>query len=189
MDAKTLCLGILTQREASGYEIHKAFEEGPFRHFFDVGYGSIYPALNRLAEDGFVSCRAEAQEKRPAKKVYSITAQGRLAFVDALLEPPAPDKLRSEFLFLLFFAELMPVRQIEQVVDKRIGDLRDRIAQMESGSYAQDGHCLSFVHGYGLAIYKAMADYLEANKHVLLSEALRAEIDPAGASAAGSANA
>ena len=29
MDAKTLCLGVLTLGEATGYEIKKAVEEGP----------------------------------------------------------------------------------------------------------------------------------------------------------------
>ena len=109
MDAKTLCLGMLTRGEASGYEIRKAFEDGPFHHFFDVGYGSIYPALGRLDDAGLVSCRAEAQDKRPDKKVYSITPDGQQAFVEGLMEPPAADKLRSEFLFLLFFAGMLPI--------------------------------------------------------------------------------
>ena len=37
MDAKTLCLGVLLRGEASGYEIKKAFEEGPFSQFLPPG--------------------------------------------------------------------------------------------------------------------------------------------------------
>ena len=40
MDVKTLCLGVLTLGDASGYEIRKQFEEGPFAHFFGASYGS-----------------------------------------------------------------------------------------------------------------------------------------------------
>jgi PadR family transcriptional regulator AphA len=44
MNVRTLCLGILAQHDASGYEIKKAVEEGLFAHFIDASYGSIYPA-------------------------------------------------------------------------------------------------------------------------------------------------
>ncbi|MCP4330017.1 MAG: PadR family transcriptional regulator [Alphaproteobacteria bacterium] len=177
MDAKTLCLGILTHREASGYEIRKAFEEGPFHHFFDVGYGSIYPALNRLAEEGLVSCRAESQEKRPDKKVYSITEEGRLAFTNSLMEPLTRDKLRSEFLFFLFFADLLPSRHVERVVDDRIAEIKAQVARMESNDCGKTGDpCRQFVHGYGLALYRAIATYMEENKHILIDQASRAEL-------------
>ena len=33
MDVKTLCLGVLTEGDKSGYEIKKHFEQA-FRHFF-----------------------------------------------------------------------------------------------------------------------------------------------------------
>ncbi len=177
MDAKTLCLGMLTQHEASGYEIRKAFEEGPFHHFFDVGYGSIYPALNRLAEEGLVSCRAEAQQKRPDKKVYSITDAGRSAFVESLMEAPARDKLRSEFLFLLFFADMLPAYHIERVIDARLAEIKHRIERMESGHCSSGDACRRFVHGYGLALYRAVATYLEENRHLLLEEATSSDKD------------
>jgi len=178
MDAKTLCLGMLTQGEASGYEIRKAFEDGPFHHFFDVGYGSIYPALGRLDEAGLVSCRAEAQDKRPDKKVYSITPEGQRAFVEALMEPPAPDKLRSEFLFLLFFADLLPAHHVEHVVEGRLAEIRGALDRMESCAGEDMGPSHDFVHGYGLAIYHAVATYLEENRHLLT-----AATEPAATSA------
>jgi len=39
MDVKTLCLGVLNRGEASGYEIKKQCEEGPFSHFYAAGFG------------------------------------------------------------------------------------------------------------------------------------------------------
>lgn len=161
MDATILCLGILIRGDASGYEIHKAFEEGPFGHFFDVGFGSIYPALNRLADEGMVSCREEAQDKRPHKKVYSITESGRERFRDALSVPPAADKVRSEFLFKMAFARMLPRDDVEDMVDRRIDRVRQTIERMESGCPCSDED-MAFVHGYGLAIYRAVLAYLEA---------------------------
>ena len=39
MDVKSVCLGILTHGEASGYDIKKCFESS-FGHFFMAGFGS-----------------------------------------------------------------------------------------------------------------------------------------------------
>ena len=65
MDVKTLCLGVLHLGDASGYEIKKQCEEGPFGQFFAAGFGSIYPALAALHEQGRVACHELQQEKRP----------------------------------------------------------------------------------------------------------------------------
>src|ERR1043166_3201232 len=79
MDVRTICLGILTRGDATGYEIKKLFEDDDYQHFVEASFGSIYPALSRLTEEGLVSVREEAQEKRPDRKVYSITPAGRAA--------------------------------------------------------------------------------------------------------------
>src|SRR5690606_28681550 len=97
-DIRTICLGALSMGDATGYEIRKQFEEGPFSYFFDASFGSIYPALNKLLADGFVTCTSEAQPGRPTKKIYSITEDGRMALRAALGEGPADHKLRSDFL-------------------------------------------------------------------------------------------
>jgi len=55
MDVKTLCLGVLSRGTASGYEIKKQCEEGPFAHFYAAGFGSIYPALNALLNNRLIS--------------------------------------------------------------------------------------------------------------------------------------
>ena len=64
MDVRTICLGILTRGDATGYEIKKLFEDDGYQHFVEASFGSIYPALNRLTEEGYVSVREESQEKQ-----------------------------------------------------------------------------------------------------------------------------
>jgi PadR family transcriptional regulator AphA len=60
MDVRTICLGILTRGDATGYEIKKLFEDDGYQHFVEASFGSIYPALNRLTEEGLVSVRQAA---------------------------------------------------------------------------------------------------------------------------------
>ena len=122
MDVKTLCLGVLTLRDMTGYEIRKHFEQS-FAHFFLAGYGSIYPALGELTRAGLVSCQDVAQAKRPDKKVYSITDAGRAQLATALAETPPRHKVRSEFLVLLYFAHLMSAERLAEVLDERVRDI------------------------------------------------------------------
>jgi DNA-binding PadR family transcriptional regulator len=164
MNVRTLCLGVLSFQDATGYEIKKMVEEGMFNHFIEASYGSIYPALTRMSEEGLVTCREEAQDGRPDKKVYSITEYGRTELISALCGPPREDKFKSEFLFVMLLANLLPEHHIASVYGQRIDELRAELQQMrgcaDSGSHPGG----QFVVGYGIAIVEAALNYLEANK-------------------------
>ena len=84
MNVRTICLAILYDGEATGYEIRKLSVEGEYSYFVDASFGSIYPALARLEAESLVTSRVEQQDGRPAKKIYSITAAGRTAFIASL---------------------------------------------------------------------------------------------------------
>jgi len=174
MDVKTLCLGVLSRGDASGYEIRKAFEDGPMSHFSDAGFGSIYPALKRLQEDGLISIAQAGTEARPDKKIYRITPEGRHALYQALTRLPGPDKLRSDFMFMLFFGHLLPPRHLDRITADRLEEYRAEIGRLEGcdGNHSTPGE--KFVHGLGLAIYRAAADYLEEHRHELIGAALMA---------------
>jgi PadR family transcriptional regulator AphA len=134
MNVRTLCLGILAQQDASGYEIKKAVEEGLFAHFIDASYGSIYPALTQMLADGHVSVSEDNQPGKPPKKVYSITETGRVALRKALHVTPKQDKYKSQFLFqALFKADLAP-DHLEHVFEEQLAYLRRELAQVEDCS-------------------------------------------------------
>jgi DNA-binding PadR family transcriptional regulator len=174
LDAKALCLGVLNQRSATGYEIKKHCEEGPFGQFFVAGFGSIYPALGALERAGLVSVELQPQERRPDRKVYSLTPRGRLALIDALGELPGGDRIRSEFLFILYFGDLLSARQIDALIEARLAALIARYEEFRGCDEQMLAPGEKFVKGYGEAVIKAQIDYLEANRHVLIGEALRA---------------
>lgn len=173
MDVKTLCLGVLSRGDCSGYEIRKAFEEGPFAHFQDAGFGSIYPALKKLTDDGAVTCVEQAQEGRPDKKVYRLTAKGRQLLFDAVNTRPGSDKLRSDFLFILFFAELLAPRDLDRLIDDRIGEHRAELECLDRVDRADLSAGERFTLGYGRAYHAAALAYLEDYRHELLGDLLR----------------
>jgi len=164
VDTKTLCLAVLKAGPASGYEIKKTLETAPYSHFQDTSFGALYPALAKLSEEGLVAGSEQAQDKRPDKKVYSLTEAGRRRLSAALTEAPAPDKYRSDFLLVLFLADLLPQEHVIEVMDVRIADLEKEAQRMRE--CALDGATAGqrFVHGYGLAYYEFAAGWLRENR-------------------------
>lgn len=169
MDVKTLCLGALSMGDATGYDIKKLFEEA-FSHFFVAGYGSIYPALEKLTEEGHVSCRRQRQQKRPDKKVFSITPAGRETLVRTLEATPPKEKLRSEFLVLMFFAHLMsPARLgevLQEFLDEKYQDLK-MLEELEKRNYPPG---IEFTIRYGLMTTRAAIACIEHSRDTLVRE-------------------
>jgi len=171
MDVKTVCLGMLTDGAASGYDLKKQFESS-FAHFFAAGYGSIYPALSSLAENGFVTCEQIPQDGKPDRKVYAITDAGRQFLIEALKNPKPTHKLRSEFLATLCFAHLMPPEQVTTVIHNQIEEcayFMKMIADIQENCCADWEPGKRFVAGFGLAMTTTMKDYVETNRHLLES--------------------
>lgn len=173
MDIKTTCLGVLALGEASGYEIRKEFEDGPFSHFAEGGFGSIYPALTRLESEGLATSMALPQDKRPDKKVYRITDAG-WDHLEARLRDklPGEDKYKSDLLFILFFSDWQNAKWIARVIDARIAWYREKIEGLEScAGELPDVSGRRLVHGFGLAVYRAALDYLVENRDAFLASA------------------
>ena len=173
MDAKTLCLGVLALGDASGYEIKKHFEDGPFGHIHAVGFGSIYPALTALAAEGKVTFVEEVQSGRPDKKVYSITAAGMEALKRAIRKTPARDRVRSEFLFILFFADLLNSDRRREVFDSYLAIHKESLAEMTDKDACHmenvsPGH--RFIFEMGKTYHAAMIEFMESHRHLLFED-------------------
>ena len=184
MNVRDVCLAILSMGDASGYEIKKMFE-GPFSHLFEASYGSIYPALGKLTAAGLVTCEARAQQKRPDKKVYSLTQDGRLALTEALAITPGPDRVRSEFLLIMLFAHVLAPAQVSNAIEARLVFYRSmldelRAGRLEGGEGALgDVNSAAFVRGYGAAMIEASLAYIEEHRHLVESASLLGKADAA----------
>ena len=172
MDVKTVCLGMLTDGPASGYDLKKHFESS-FGHFFAAGYGSIYPALSSLSKQGLVSCEEIPQEGKPDRKVYQITQEGTEFLLSALKNPSPCHKIRSEFLATMCFAHLMQQDDIETVLDNRLADIaqyQQMFRHIEEDSMSDWPEGMKFVLGFGKALASAMETYINENRHLLAEE-------------------
>lgn len=178
MTVRTLCLGVLSRAPASGYEIRKQCEEGPYRCFFDAGFSSIYPALRRLSEEGLIIGEEHAQVSKPDKVVYRLTGLGWSEFLNSLTEIPGPDRLKSDFVFMMFFADHIEAEHLAEVIESRLAWYRTELARMrkcqsemgQSDLAASQDKPLgeAFALGYGLAVYQAAETYLLQARDALI---------------------
>lgn len=109
-------LGLLSHDSLTGYEIKKRMD-GALKFFWSGSYGSIYPTLNLLVNEGFVT-KVEAKENGRDKVIYTITEGGREHLKKWLLLPVTKDELRYETLLKVFFGgDIGPNVTLEHIND------------------------------------------------------------------------
>jgi PadR family transcriptional regulator AphA len=175
MNVRTLCLSILYDGEATGYEIRRLCTEGECAYFVEASYGSIYPALAKLEDEKLVTSRTEHQTGKPAKKVYSITDAGRAAFAEELTGALGDDVFRSPFLLFARFAHILP----RELVEARANEFLQRTVESHQKlDKALKEHssspCDAWVINYGRAIMEVAEQHMRSHMHELITLA-RAE--------------
>jgi PadR family transcriptional regulator AphA len=169
MNVRTICLAILYDGEATGYEIRKLSVEGEYSYFIDASYGSIYPALAKLEAEKLVTSRVELQDGKPAKKIYEITAAGRTAFISSLFEKLGDDEFRSEFLLFVRFASELPASLVEARLNERVEQIDAALAEFDrlNENHSHPGD--TWVIEYGRSCMVAARDYIQAHRGQLIA--------------------
>lgn len=175
MNVRTLCLSVLYDGEATGYDIRQLCADGEFSYFVEASYGSIYPALAKLEDEKLVASRTEQQSGKPARKVYIITDAGRRAFAEELSGPLGEDVFRSPFLLFARFAHILPRELVEQRVTEFLErTVEGRRKMDEVNEQATCGPADKWVLDYGRAVLGVAEHHLRTHMHELITMA-RAE--------------
>jgi len=169
MNVRTICLAILHDGDATGYEIRKLSVEGEYSYFMDASYGSIYPALARLEDEKLVVSRVEQQDGKPAKKIYSITELGRTTFIQSLFEKLGEDEFRSEFLLFLRFANELPQSLVEQRMQERLAEVDATLADFDRMKTEHTHPADCWVIDYGRTCMEAARNYIVAHGAKLIA--------------------
>ena len=85
----------LTEHSGSGYELARRFDKS-IGFFQSATHQQIYRVLKRMDESGWVDAEVVAQDSRPDKKVYRVSAAGRAELERWIAEPTEPNHLRNE---------------------------------------------------------------------------------------------
>jgi len=97
MALRDAVLTALLDGESSGYDLAKGFDAS-VANFWMATPQQLYRELDRLAEEGLIRARVVHQERRPNKRIYSLTRAGRDAIESFTAQPPKASMIRDELL-------------------------------------------------------------------------------------------
>ena len=100
-----IAMGMVLHEALTGYDIKKEIEAG-IGNFYSASHGSLYPALKKLTDKGYLTLTEQPYGNR-IKKYYEATESGKAAFLEWLSSPFDPNS-RSDSLLarIYFFGEL-----------------------------------------------------------------------------------
>lgn len=118
MSLRHVILTVLSEREASGYDIARAFDES-LSFFWNASHQQLYHDLKRLERDGLVTATLVKQSHRPDKKTYRITAAGQ-DYLDRWLAEPVETRVNSALMVKLTgLARAAPERALTLLSEQR----------------------------------------------------------------------
>ena len=85
----------LAERASSGYDLARRFDKSIGR-FWTATHQQVYKVLARMEVNDWVAVTHVAQDGRPDKKVYDLTAAGRAELADWIGRPAEPEAARSD---------------------------------------------------------------------------------------------
>ncbi|MER5427645.1 PadR family transcriptional regulator [Streptomyces sp. NPDC002588] len=131
MSLKYAVLAALLEGEASGYELSKVFDVS-LANFWPATPQQLYRELERLAQDGLIAARVVRQERRPDKRMFTLTEAGR-ADLDAFAAAPPrrPTAIRDELLIKIQAADGVAPEVSRALIEERLGWSRGKLARYE----------------------------------------------------------
>ena len=108
-------LGLLAIEPMSGYDLKKVCEQS-LAHFWHASFGNLYPRLKLLVAAGHVRRRRQARTDAPDAFVYTLRPTGRAQLRRWIREPPAPERVHSEFVLKIFLGAHADLACVEQMV-------------------------------------------------------------------------
>jgi DNA-binding PadR family transcriptional regulator len=133
MSTRLVILGFLRGQPLYGYEIKRMIEQ-IMGDWTNIAFGSIYFALKKLAEEGFVEKVGTEQEGgRPSRTVYRITDAGWEEFVRLLREVwDSVERQTFAFDIGLSFMSALPIEEVKGYLRKRVTHLEHILQYLEA---------------------------------------------------------
>ena len=130
MSLKHAVLTSLLDGDASGYDLAKRMDVSVARWWHALPT-QIYAELRRLEGDGLVEGREVSQERRPNKRVYSISDEGRQEIARFTREPARPTAIKDDLLIKIQSADAGDLEAVAESIDHRRREAETRLAVLE----------------------------------------------------------
>ena len=130
MALRDAVLAALLEAEASGYDLAKGFDAS-VANFWMATPQQLYKELERMESQGLVRARVVQQERRPNKRVYSLTEAGHEALRDFTARPAKPTAIRDELLVKVQAVDGGDVAAVRAGVTERLEWARAKLARYD----------------------------------------------------------
>lgn len=169
-------LGLLSHESLTGYEIKHRVNTS-LQMFWGASFGSIYPTLNSLEQDGFVTSENTSVNGRE-RISYTITDLGRNYLREWLLIPVEKDEIRYETLLKLFFGNengaagtIKHIEAFEQKIYKQLEILKVSEAVLEQIKNTEKEHLYYLLTvKFGVQTYESYLKWCKEAKAELRSQ-------------------
>ncbi|MEU9338528.1 PadR family transcriptional regulator [Streptomyces sp. NPDC048290] len=131
MSLKYAVLAALLEGEASGYQLSKGFDVS-LANFWPATPQQLYRELERLAGDGLIRARVVRQERRPDKRMFTLTEAGREDLRTFAAAPTRrPTAVRDELLIKIQALDGADPAATRELIEERRTWARGRLERYE----------------------------------------------------------
>ncbi|MFD6347325.1 PadR family transcriptional regulator [Streptomyces roseolus] len=130
MSLKHAVLAALLEGEASGYDLAKIFDVS-VANFWAATPQQLYRELDRLSEAGLIAARVVEQERRPNKRMFSLTPEGRRDLDAFTSVAPRPTAVRDELMVQVQACDGGDTEAVRGFVARHMEVSRDKLARYE----------------------------------------------------------
>ncbi|QKW10579.1 PadR family transcriptional regulator [Streptomyces sp. NA04227] len=124
-------MAALLEGEASGYDLAKGFDAS-VANFWMATPQQLYRELERMEREGLIAARVVEQERRPNKRLFSLTEAG-LAAVRAYVAQPLgkPTAIRDELLVKVQCADVGDIEAVRRAIAESMEWSTAKLARYE----------------------------------------------------------
>ncbi|MFF7366898.1 PadR family transcriptional regulator [Streptomyces tricolor] len=120
MALRNAVMAALLEGEASGYDLAKGFDAS-VANFWTATPQQLYRELERMEREGLIAARVVEQERRPNKRLFSLTEAGLEAVRAYVAEPPGrPTTVRDELLVKVQCADIGDIEAVRAAITERM---------------------------------------------------------------------
>lgn len=130
MALRNAVLAALLEGEASGYDLAKGFD-ATVANFWMATPQQLYRELERMEAEGLIAARVVPQERRPTKRMFSLTEAGRAALREFTARPPRPSAIRDELLVQVQALDDGDTGAVRAALEASLQGARTKLARYE----------------------------------------------------------
>lgn len=130
MALRNAVMAALLEGEASGYDMAKRFDAS-VANFWTTTPQQLYRELERMEVEGLIAARVVHQERRPNKRMFTLTESGKRELHAFTTEPAKPAAVRDDLLIKVQAVDAGDAQAVHAAVGERLEWSRAKLARYD----------------------------------------------------------